>query len=246
MKFACENLTISYNKHPILHHITCDIKLNTTTAIIGPNGAGKSTFLKAMLGQIKIDSGNLILDGIDKSDIAYLPQINTINNNLSLTVEDVVSLGVWYEIGAFKKVNKLHKERLNLALDQVGLSNFNNFYINELSMGQLQRVLLAKIILQDAKIIVLDEPFSAIDVETTRDILNLIDLWQISGKTIVSVLHEMNQIVHFKYTLLLSRELIRYDLTSNIVNSDELQLAYNKQHNWQQNLQNNLDICDRN
>ncbi len=233
MRLACENVTISYHRHPVVHHLSCAFNFGTTTAIVGPNGAGKSTLLKAILGEIKPESGRVILEGLNRSDIAYLPQVTEIDASLPLTVEDVVLLGCWYQIGLFQKTTKKDNERIDECLEQVGLSGFKRRYINELSRGQLQRVLVARIIMQQAKVIILDEPFNAMDMQTTDDLLQLIKNWQQNGKTIIAVLHDLQQVARtFEYTLLIAKELIAYDKTSLVLKRTNLAKAYANNFVW--------------
>lgn len=233
MKLACENLTISYQRNPALHHVTCDFKLGSTTAIIGPNGAGKSTLLKALLGEVRPDTGLVILRGLTRRDIAYLPQVNAIDHNLPLTVSDVVCLGNWYDIGLYGKTTLSNELSVDQALAQVGLSEFNLRYVQELSIGQLQRVLLARIIVQQAKVIILDEPFNAIDSRTVFDILKIIKNWQKEGKTVIAVLHDLTQVDNnFEYTMLLAKELIAYDLTPKVLCNNVLKRAYTHNFMW--------------
>jgi zinc/manganese transport system ATP-binding protein len=243
MRLACEDLTISYQRHPALHHITCELKLGVTTAIIGPNGAGKSTFLKAILGEVRPETGRVVIQGLARCDIAYLPQINTIDHNLPLTVGDVVSLGNLYKIGLFNKTSKDDDIIINDALNQVGLSGFNLRYVHELSSGQLQRVLLARVIVQQAKVIILDEPFNALDSKTIADMLSIIKSWQQDGKTVIAVLHDLTQVANnFDYTMLLAKELVAYDVTQNVLRNDTLKRAYSHNFMW---LDNN-DLCSIN
>lgn len=221
MSIACNNLTISFNRHPVIHHLNCELKMDASTAIIGANGAGKSTFLKTIIGLIKPESGFIKLSNITHKDISYLPQINDLDLSIPLTVEDLVLLGSWSTMGLFSRPNKDQLLQINYALQEVGLYNFNKKYISELSSGQLQRVLFAKIILQNSKIVILDEPFNSIDHETTVDLLNLLKQWQINKqKTIIVVLHDLKQVSkYFDYTLFLSKELSVYDKTKNILNN---------------------------
>lgn len=233
MQLSCENLTITYHRHPVVHHLNCDFKFGTTTAIIGPNGAGKSTLLKAILGEIQPESGKITMNGLERSDIAYLPQVTEIDSSLPLTVEDVVLLGCWYQIGLLKKTSKDSSAKVDQCLEQVGLSGFKERYINELSRGQLQRVLVARIIMQEAKVIFLDEPFNAMDTNTTEDLLKLITKWQQSGKTIIAVLHDLQQVArNFEYTLLIAKELIAYDKTTQVLNRRNLAKAYANSFIW--------------
>lgn len=227
MLLACQDLTVSYHHRTAISGISCQFKAGTTTAIIGPNGAGKSTFLSALLGQIPLDSGQVIMQNMTHKDIAYLPQSHEIDNLLPLTVEDVVLLGTWYEMGMLAAVSKESILRVNDCLSAVGLTGFNYKYVSELSKGQLQRVLLARTIMQQASVIILDEPFNALDARTIKDILGLIKLWQQQGKTIIAVLHNLTQVAaYFDYTVLLATTLIQFDTTEKVLNNPYLKDTY--------------------
>ena len=241
MRIAVENLTIAYHRHPVIHHLSCDFKIGTTTAIIGPNGAGKSTLLKAILGLVSSEGGAVIVDVLAQSDIAYLPQVTDIDASLPLTVEDVVLLGCWYKIGLFGKTSKLDDAKIDECLLQVGLAGFRKRYINELSRGQLQRVLVARIIMQESKVIILDEPFNAMDSQTTDDLLQLIKNWQQAGKTVIAVLHDLQQVARvFEYTLLIAKELIAYDKTNVVLKRSNLEKAYASSFIWF----NEYELCE--
>ena len=233
MRIACENLTIAYQRHPVIHHLNCEFKLGTTTAIIGPNGAGKSTLLKAILGEITPDSGKIIIDGLSRSDIAYLPQVTEIDSSLPFTVEDVILLGCWYDIGLFGRTKKNNTKYIDECLEQVGLVGFRKRYVNELSRGQMQRVLVARILMQQAKVIILDEPFNAMDSQTTDDLLQLIKKWQKLGKTVIAVLHDLQQVANtFEYTLLIASAQIAYDKTRIVLKRSNLEKAYANNFIW--------------
>ena len=240
MLLACNDLTVSYHRHPAVHHLTCQFKLGTTTAIIGPNGAGKTTLIKALLGEIEPDSGRITMHGILRKDIAYLPQIHNIDNMLPLTVADVVLLGSWYTMGLFHEVSAAAESQLGYCLAQVGLTGFNRRYIHELSKGQLQRVLLAKIIMQQASIIILDEPFNAMDMTTVAHLLELIRSWQKQGKTVNAVLHDLHQVAkYFEYTMVLASRLVVYDKTTTVLTDPRLKDAYASRFVWHAS-----DLCD--
>jgi zinc/manganese transport system ATP-binding protein len=238
MSIVCKNLTISFNRHPIIHHLNCEFKMNTSTAIIGSNGAGKSTLLKALIGLISPESGSIELSSITNQDISYLPQINDLDLSMPLTVEDLVLIGSWHNIGLFHKPKSDYLSQINYALNEVGLYNFNKKYINELSSGQLQRVLFARIILQNSKIVILDEPFNAIDNETTNDLLKLLKKWETKyQKTVITVLHDMKQVKdYFNYTLFLSKKLAVYDTTQNIFNNAKISLTNGLNINYDDNV----------
>ena len=241
MQLSCDNLTVSYRRHPAIHHLTCKFNIGETTAIVGPNGAGKSTLLKSLLGEIKPDTGKIIWDGISNRDIAYLPQYNEIDNSVPLSVADVVLLGSWYKIGLLGKIDVNLNIKVDEALAMVGLSGFNNRYIAELSRGQLQRVLFARTIIQQAQVILLDEPFNAMDSKTIDTLLHIIHMWKQNGKTIIAVLHDLYQVnTSFDYTMLLATKLIAHGKTNNVLTRDNLMQAYSHNFNWV----DNIDLCE--
>jgi zinc/manganese transport system ATP-binding protein len=223
------NLTVSYHRHPIIHHVNCELKHHTTTAIIGANGAGKSTLLKTIIGEVQAESGEVILTGIRQQDIAYLPQIISIDTAIPLCVSDVVLLGSYQQIGMSRRINKNHLNMVEQCLQQVQLSGLANKSIHELSRGQMQRVMMARIIMQQSDFILLDEPLNALDKTSVDIILSLIGLWQQQQKTVIAVIHDLNYAIHaFEYTMLLTKGEIFYDKTNNILaDSQRLQQAYN-------------------
>ena len=222
------NLTLGYDCHPAVHHLDYTIDSGALIAVVGPNGSGKSTLLKGIVGDLIPLEGEIIFNAIKPSEIAYLPQQANIDKRFPISVFDMVAMGLWNQTGAFNKFSTDHNAQVYDALDKVGLSGFESRPINTLSGGQMQRTLFARQLLQDAPLILLDEPFKAIDVSTINDLLKLIKNWNKSGKTIVSVLHDIDQVKqHFPQTLLLSRELIAAGKTQVALTAENLEKANN-------------------
>lgn len=220
------NLTLGYELHPAVHHLSAAIEQGALTAVVGPNGAGKSTLLKGIMGQLRPLEGEILLHGLDRRAIAYLPQQSLVDRSFPITVEEIVSLGVWNDTGAFGRVRSKHKRRVQAALQRVGLIGFENRLLSTLSGGQMQRVLFARLLVQEADLILLDEPFTGIDAKTTQDLLELIKHWHESGKTIVAVLHELDVVRdYFPQTLLLSRQLVAFGETKNALTEATLAQA---------------------
>jgi zinc/manganese transport system ATP-binding protein len=237
---SLENLTICYERHPAVHHVSGSFTTGVTTAIIGANGAGKSTLLQAIMGIIPVQSGKIIYK-IKPYNIAYLPQRVDIDTDFPINVIETVNLGHWRKLGIFKQLNDDHFQISLKALEQVGLDGFAQRTLNSLSIGQLQRVLFARIIVQNCQIILLDEPFSAIDNKTTDDLLNIIKLWHQENRTIIAVLHNFTQVKeHFDEVLLLAREKIAWGRISTVMTTDNLQKAKNMAENWDENAQ----VCE--
>ncbi len=228
-----ENVTVAYDKHAAVHHVSGAFAPGSMTGIVGPNGAGKSTLLKALIGEMPIASGSIDRGGLPLASIGYLPQIAEIDRSFPLTVADIVLLGAWHQAGSFGRVDRAMRERGREALVSVGLEGFAGRLIGALSAGQFRRVLFARLLLQDASVIVLDEPFAAIDARTTEDLLGLIDTWHAQARTVIAVLHDFDQVrAHFPQTLLIARELIAWGDTAEAMSPDNLARARAMSENW--------------
>lgn len=221
-----ENLTLGYDRHPAIHHLNLDIPAGQLLAIVGPNGAGKSTLLKGIMGKLKPLQGTLQLQGITREQIAYLPQQSRIDRQFPISVTELVGMGLWRELGSFGRLTKAHRHQIEHALAAVGMQGFANRPIASLSGGQLQRTLFARLYLQDAQLILLDEPFNAIDSRTCQDLLQLLHHWHAQGRTILAVLHDNEQVRHhFPHSLLLARQLIAYGQTADVITAENWQQA---------------------
>ena len=181
-----EDLTMAYNDKPVLWDIDADIMENSRTAIIGPNGAGKSTLLKGILNLMKLVSGEITIMGKKYREvykqIAYIPQINTVNWNFPATVEDVVLMGRYAHLGWIRRPSKTDKEISKEALIKMEMNDYAKRQISQLSGGQRQRVFLARAIAQDAKIYLMDEPLQGVDIKTEGIIMSVIKEFQSSAE----------------------------------------------------------------
>jgi zinc/manganese transport system ATP-binding protein len=221
-----ENVSIGYAKTLAVKNISGSFELGSMTAIAGPNGAGKSTLLKGLVGDLKPRSGRIHLGSLQPKDFGYLPQAAEIDRHFPLSVADAVMLGAWNRSGAFRGISRTAAERGSAALDAVGLGGFERRHVGALSSGQFQRVLFARLLLQDAKVIVLDEPFTAIDAGTTRDLLRMVEQWHQEGRTIIAVLHDFDQVrSHFPQTLLMARETVGWGPTETTMTTKNLATA---------------------
>jgi len=227
-----DNLTVSYDRHPAVHHLSGTFQPGSLTAIAGPNGAGKSTLLKAIMGELRPAEGR-VEHRLQRTDFGYLPQAADINRRFPISVLDTVLLGSWRSAGAFGRIAKQDTARARAALATVGLEGFEKRHIGSLSAGQFQRVLFARLLLQDARIILLDEPFTAIDARTTRDLLDIVVRWHGDGRTVIAVLHDFEQVrAHFPETLLLARRLIGWGPTQEVMSSANLVQARAMAERW--------------
>ena len=218
---AFDNLTLGYDRHPAVHHLATEIRDGSLTAIVGPNGAGKSTLLKGVTGVLSPLEGRVAFGSVSRDDIAYLPQKSDIDLTFPLSVRELVSMGLWKEIGAFGRVRRDGRVRVKKAIEAVGLTGLEKRPIGSLSGGQLQRALFARLLLQDAKLVLLDEPFSAIDARTMADLIDVIRGWHQAGKTIMAVLHDYDTVrTYFPETLMIARELVAHGPTLQVMTSE--------------------------
>src|SRR5262249_2264268 len=175
------DVTLGYDRHPAVHHLSGEVSSGALLAVIGPNGAGKSTLLRGIAGILKPLSGSIGLGGLDHRDIAYLPQSAEIDRSFPISVFDFVGTGLWRTIGLFGGIGKGARENILTAISAVGLNGFENRPIGTLSGGQMQRLLFARVLLQDARVIGLHEPFNAIDAKTSADLLALVKRWHVEA-----------------------------------------------------------------
>lgn len=221
-----DNLTLGYDRHPAVHHLSAEIPLGALVAVVGPNGAGKSTLLKGLAGELRPIGGHIVLPALPPGGLAYMPQRGEIDHSFPVSVFDVVAMGLWHEIGAFGGLTRAQRGRVRTALDAVGLAGFESRPIGSLSGGQLQRARFARLMLQDAPLILLDEPFAAIDSRTVDDLVDLILAWHAEGRTILTVVHDLEQVRrHFPTALLLSREPVAFGPTAEVLTPERLARA---------------------
>ena len=220
------DVTLGYDRHPAVHHLSGDIAAGALLAVIGPNGAGKSTLFRGLVGILKPLSGAIQTGGIAVRDIAYLPQSADIDRSFPISVFDFVGTGLWRSTGVFGGIGRTQRAKIAQALAAVGLTGFENRGIGTLSGGQMQRLLFARVLLQDARLIVLDEPFNAIDAKTSADLMALVAHWHAEQRTVVAALHDMDLVrQHFPDTLLLAREPVAWGATAEVLTSDNLVAA---------------------
>jgi zinc/manganese transport system ATP-binding protein len=185
------NLSVHYGNRHALQDVSGTFHQGSLTAVAGPNGSGKSTLLKVIAGVIRPDSGSIELHQGKNKAMAYLPQTAHMQRDFPISVEEVVVTGFYPKLGEWKPIGRSHRDLAGKALREVGLSGYEDRQISELSGGEFQRTLFARVIVQDSPIILLDEPFTAVDAETTARLIRLLLKWHQEGRTVICVLHDL-------------------------------------------------------
>ncbi|MDR3423779.1 MAG: ABC transporter ATP-binding protein [Alphaproteobacteria bacterium] len=184
-----ENITVRFGHHVALQDVSGTFHRGSLTAIAGPNGAGKSTLLKSIIGIVKPRAGRVIIE--NQTSIAYLPQASTLQRDFPLSVAQAACTGFWGSIGNIGSISNALQDKAKQALAEVGLQGLETRQISGLSGGQFQRLLFARAILQNAPLILLDEPFTAVDAETTAKLIQIVLGWHREGRTVICVLHDL-------------------------------------------------------
>jgi zinc/manganese transport system ATP-binding protein len=217
------DVTLGYDRHPAVHHLDGEIAPGALLAVVGPNGAGKSTLLKGLVGALKPLGGRIDRGALRPRDIGYLPQAAALDRSFPIDVFDLVATGLWRRIGPFGGVGRAGRAAAREAIAAVGLEGFEARPIGTLSGGQLQRVLFARLLLQDASVILLDEPFAAVDAKTVADLLELVERWRAEKRTVIAVLHDLDTVRRaFPETLLLARRAIAWGPTEEALRPERL------------------------
>jgi zinc/manganese transport system ATP-binding protein len=234
---ALHDVTVAYERHPAVHHLTGGFAPGSLTAVVGPNGAGKSTLLKALAGVLRPVGGRIERGApgtpLERRRIAYLPQLPELDRRFPISVLDTVLTGAWPRTGWYRAIDAGARAAAADALTAVGLEGFRERPIGTLSVGQFQRVLFARLMVQDAALILLDEPFNALDARTVRDLVALIERWHGERRTVIAVLHDLDQVRrHFPDALLLARECIAWGPTAGVLTEANLHRARHMSESW--------------
>jgi zinc/manganese transport system ATP-binding protein len=228
------DLTAGYERHPAVHHVSLRWRRGDLAAVVGPNGAGKSTLLKCVAGRLRPMRGRVI--GISPNQVAYLPQISEVDRSFPVTVAELVAMGLWHELGVWRRPTVAQRQRVQQAIEAVGLQGFERRTLDTLSGGQFQRALFARLMLQDAPVVLLDEPFTGVDARTLEDLVCVLQRWHEAGRTVIAVLHDVALVrAVFPTTTLLARELVAHGATqtvlteANLLRARRLQEAFDEQ-----------------
>lgn len=223
------DLTVSHARRPAVHHLSGRFAPGSLTAVVGPNGAGKSTLLRALAGLHPADAGRI--EGVGR--VALLPQQSAIDRSFPLSCLDTVMFGLWSEAGPFRAIGADARRRAEAALAAVGLRGFERRPVGSVSSGQFQRVLFARLMLQDAPVVLLDEPFNAVDARTAADLLATVRRWHGEGRTVVAVLHDLDLVRgEFPETLLLARDCLGWGPTAQVLTAANRLRARSMAESW--------------
>lgn len=225
------DLSVTFQQKKVLDSISIKIESGRLTGIIGPNGAGKSTLIKAAMGLVKSESGSVFYQGKPIKDmrmkIAYVPQRNEVDLDFPITVKEMVLIGTYPKLGLFKRPNKESKRQVMRALQAVGMEDFANRQIGQLSGGQLQRVFIARALSQEADLFLLDEPFVGVDIHSETVIVNLLKELVQEGKTVVVVHHDLDKVTHyFDEVILLNQQVIANGRVAEVFTEENLKTTY--------------------
>lgn len=228
-----QDLTVNYEKTPVLWDVSCEIPQGKLVAIVGPNGAGKSTFLKTLLGLIKPLSGKVLFFGKALKDVkkkvAYIPQRETVDWDFPITVFELVLMG---RFGGrlFRRPSRQDKEDVEKYLRMVGLEVLANRQISQLSGGQQQRAFLARALIQEADLYLMDEPFTGIDVASAKTIVGILQELRDQGKTLLVVHHGLETVAQiFDWVLLLNMRLVGFGSVADLFTHEMIQKTYGKE-----------------
>lgn len=228
-----ENVTVAYDRHPAVHHVSGSFAAGSLTAIVGPNGAGKSTLLKAIVGQVPVAEGRIQRGSLRARDLAFLPQQSSLDRDYPISVLELVLLGHWQRAGAFGRIGRAGIAAAREALSGVGLEGFENRPLGTLSIGQAQRALFARVLVQDARVILLDEPFNALDTRTVADLLALLRRWHGESRTVIAVLHDFDLVrQHFPDAVYLARRLIAWGRSDQVLTAENQLAARRMAESW--------------
>jgi manganese/zinc/iron transport system ATP- binding protein len=226
-----DDLTVAYQRKPVLWDVSFQIPAGSLVAVVGPNGAGKSTLLKAILEMTPRASGRVLVFGDTyrraRSRVGYVPQRESVDWDFPISALEVVTMGLYGQIGWCLPVRKVHRDKARAALDRVGLADFASRQISQLSGGQQQRTFLARALVQEADLYLMDEPFAAVDAATERAIVDLLREMRATGKTAVVIHHDLQTVPeYFDYVVLLNMRVVAAGPVETVFTAENLQKTY--------------------
>ena len=229
-----KKLVVAYDEDkPVLDNFNLGIEKGKMTAFVGPNGAGKSTLIKAILEFVKPITGSITINGKkyaqEKKKIAYVPQRGSVDWDFPTTLYDVVEMGSYGRVGFLKRVPKSEKKRVMEAIEKVDMIEYIDRQISQLSGGQQQRVFIARALVQDAEIYLLDEPFQGIDKKTEGSIVKILKGLKEEGKTVIVVHHDLQTVPeYFDEVVLINRKVIASGKVNEVFTKENIDETYKK------------------
>ena len=221
-----KNLTVAYGENIALEDFNLDVEIGSLMALVGPNGAGKSTLIKTILKFLKQITGEIKING---KSLAYVPQRNTVDWDFPTTLFDVVEMGCYGRVGLFKRVNKEEKKKVLKAIEQIDMSEFKDRQISELSGGQQQRAFIARALVQEADIYLMDEPFQGVDSTTEKSIVDILKKLKSEGKTLLVVHHDLQTVpTYFESVTFINKTVIASGKVKEVFTQENIDMAYKK------------------
>jgi len=228
---SVHDLTVAYHRKPVIWDVGFDVPPGTMVGIVGPNGAGKSTLLKAVMDLTPRASGRIQVFGEsyrrNRQRVGYVPQRESVDWDFPVNVLDVVTMGLYGRIGWCWPVRRKHRRAAMTALEQVGIADLANRQISKLSGGQQQRTFLARALVQDSDLYLMDEPFAAVDAATERAIVGILQEMKRNAKTAVVIHHDLQTVAeYFDYVILLNMRIVAHGPVGEVFTSENLQKTY--------------------
>ena len=221
-----KNLTVAYGENIALEDFNLDVEIGSLMALVGPNGAGKSTLIKTVLKFLKQITGEIKING---KSLAYVPQRNSVDWDFPTTLFDVVEMGCYGRVGLFKRVNKEEKAKVLKAIEQVGMLDFKDRQISELSGGQQQRAFIARALVQEADIYLMDEPFQGVDSTTEKSIVDILKKLKSDGKTLLVVHHDLQTVpTYFESVTFINKTVIASGKVKEVFTQENIDKTYRK------------------
>ncbi len=228
---SVHDLTVAYHRRPVIWDIGLEIPPGQLVGIVGPNGAGKSTLLKAVMDLIPVASGRVQVFGRsyarNRHRVGYVPQRESVDWDFPVNALDVVTMGMYRQIGWCRPVTRKHREVALEALRRVGIADLARRQISQLSGGQQQRTFLARALVQDADLYLMDEPFAAVDAATELAIVEILREMKKTGKTAVVIHHDLQSVAqYFDYVVLLNMRIVASGPTAEVFTEENLRKTY--------------------
>jgi manganese/zinc/iron transport system ATP- binding protein len=225
------DLTVAYRDQPVLWDVDLTVPASVLMAVVGPNGAGKTTLIKAVLGLLKPAAGQILIHGRPYREqrrlVAYVPQRGSVDWDFPTNVLDVVMMGRYGALGWVRRAGRREREQALAALEQVGMAELADRQISQLSGGQQQRVFLARALVQDARVYLMDEPFQGVDAKTERAIVDVLQALRQAGDTVVVVHHALQTVPeYFDWATLLNVRLVAAGPVGEVFTEENLRITY--------------------